>query len=149
MKICTGCKTEKPIGDFHRDKRRPNGRMARCKDCKRQALNEWRRLTGHDAKRYRKNREAELERHLISKYGITMDKYDAMFADQCGRCAICRAAHNGKRRFDVDHDHDSGEVRGLLCTSCNRMLGHARDSIITLRRAIAYLQSSRKSQRRS
>lgn len=60
----------------------------------------------------------------LRQYGLTCDQYDAMFAEQDGLCAICgqpeRALERGRiRKLAVDHDHETGRVRGLLCYSCN------------------------------
>lgn len=137
MKTCTACNTEKPIDDFFRDKRRPGGRMARCKSCKTTAHREYVRSTGYNRKRYWKDPAKERERHLVKKYGITASDYDVMFASQNGKCAVCGKSQD--RAFDVDHCHSSGAVRGLLCTSCNRMIGHAGDDPARLLSAAAYL----------
>lgn len=76
----------------------------------------------------------------LTKYGITGAEYAAMLAAQNGTCAICSRTENGKRgHFDVDHDHETGEIRGLLCNRCNRLLANARDEIGILFRAIDYL----------
>jgi len=71
--------------------------------------------------------------HLKMKYGITVDDYESLLSSQGGVCAICGKAQPGKqrkgsspgrvRRFHVDHDHDTGRVRGLLCLRCNSCLG--------------------------
>lgn len=59
------------------------------------------------------------DRNLRSRYGITLAEYEEMVEEQGGRCALC-----GKRqKLCVDHDHSSGEVRGLLCKICNSRLG--------------------------
>ena len=54
-------------------------------------------------------------------YGITIEDYDRMYEEQGGRCAICRTDQPGGagERFSVDHDHETGKVRGLLCNNCN------------------------------
>jgi hypothetical protein len=58
---------------------------------------------------------------ILKKYGLTPAGYDAMLIDQCGACAMCgKPLHNPPR---IDHDHESGAVRGLLCDVCNRTLG--------------------------
>jgi hypothetical protein len=77
-------------------------------------------------------REARLRR----LYGIGVEEYDALYAYQ-GGCALCGAQH-GKTRLAVDHSHASGEVRGLLCFTCNRKLGE-RISADWLLKAHQYL----------
>lgn len=72
-------------------------------------------------------------------YEIQPDDYDRMYAVQSGRCAICRRATGKSRRLSVDHDHSTGKVRGLLCRTCNTMLGHARDDPMFFMRAWLYL----------
>lgn len=62
-----------------------------------------------------------------------------MLAAQGGRCAICRQ-EPGRRALDVDHSHETGAVRGLLCELCNKGLGCFRDSLDALRRAVVYLE---------
>lgn len=76
------------------------------------------------------------------KYGITLDEYDAMLDSQNGHCAICPATDPGRKGRSflyVDHCHETGEVRGLLCGNCNDGLGRFRDDPALLRGAIAYL----------
>lgn len=83
------------------------------------------------------NHEARLGR----VYGLTSQQYDDLLMLQDGRCAICLTRPR-KRRLAVDHDHDSGEIRGLLCTRCNHgLLGRAHDSQSMLIRALAYLRN--------
>lgn len=80
---------------------------------------------------------------LKRKYGITIAEYDTMLAAQGGGCAICGTKTNTyrgeARHFAVDHDHDTGRVRGLLCQTCNRMIGLAGDSVERLKAAARYL----------
>ena len=73
---------------------------------------------------------------LKYQYGITLAEFDAMLLSQNNRCAICQ--DTGK--LCVDHCHNTGKVRGLLCYKCNTVLGQARDSTEILTKAIAYLQ---------
>lgn len=74
----------------------------------------------------------------VLKYGITGDEYDYLYAAQDGRCAICRRATGKARRLAVDHDHQTGQVRGLLCSPCNYQLIGRYDRA-ALARAIRYL----------
>jgi hypothetical protein len=61
--------------------------------------------------------------NLRTRYGISIERYDEMFAVQDGRCAICRRLP-GAKRLHVDHEHRTGRVRGLLCVKCNFALFH-------------------------
>lgn len=74
----------------------------------------------------------------LSKYGLTSEQWDEMFAAQGGVCAICKQPSTG-RRMAVDHDHETGRVRALLCASCNRGIGHFRERPATMYQAIRYL----------
>ena len=90
--------------------------------------------------------DARRDYNLRKNYGITSADYDRMLEEQGGRCAICGTTHPGGRTnkyFFVDHCHDTGNVRGLLCMACNTMLGHADDNIETLNNAIEYLNAAR------
>lgn len=79
------------------------------------------------------------ERRLEATYGIDGAEYERIFRAQGGRCAICRN-RPASIRFAVDHDHQSGAVRGILCKRCNHdLLGGAHDSVELLMRAVAYL----------
>jgi hypothetical protein len=73
------------------------------------------------------------------RYGITQEQYDALFAAQGSVCAICKADTPGARGWHTDHCHETGTVRGILCHSCNVGLGHFRDNLASLTRAIEYL----------
>lgn len=81
-----------------------------------------------------------LEYRAKKKYGITGEDYDAILFEQNGRCAIC---HNRPRskRLAIDHNHKTGQVRGLLCRRCNQnLLGAGHEDLDILRRAVAYLE---------
>tara|TARA_Y100000310_G_scaffold340444_1_gene436280 strand:+ start:2171 stop:2440 length:270 start_codon:yes stop_codon:yes gene_type:complete len=78
---------------------------------------------------------------LRRKYGITEDDYDEMYRAQRGCCWICGTHQSAlKRRLNVDHDHDSGDVRALLCGHCNRGIGLLGDDPKTVQRAADYLR---------
>ena len=84
------------------------------------------------------------EEVLLSKYGLTLEAYDALLQAQGGKCKICREPPMGNlgRPLTVDHDHQTGRIRGLLCVSCNSMLGMAKDNTTTLLKAIQYLKGN-------
>lgn len=83
--------------------------------------------------------------HLKRKYGITLDEYDCMLESQGGVCGICATTVEGKE-LCVDHDHETLEVRGLLCTTCNKAIGQLGDTVEDLRKALAYLENTKEKQ---
>lgn len=89
-----------------------------------------------------KNREAVSNYRYFwgikKKYGITQREYESILESQGGSCAIC--GKNGGRRLDVDHHHESGKIRGLLCIPCNLSIGKMRESPELLRSAANYLE---------
>lgn len=89
---------------------------------------------------------AAMDSTLKRKYGITYNDYIEMLEQQSGVCAICgepetakKKKSNGPRLLAVDHDHETGKVRGLLCTGCNQGLGNFEDSVYKLHQAAKYL----------
>lgn len=80
--------------------------------------------------------------HLVLYYGITLDEHERRAEAQGNACAIC-GRHNGRKRLAVDHDHKTGEVRGLLCEKCNQGLGNFGDDPDRLRKAADYLDGLR------
>lgn len=116
---------------------------------------------GYASTSYRRNREQRLayqrkyreenrekylscnrDWHLRTKFGINLDEYERMREAQEGKCAICRSEPRS-RELAVDHCHETGKVRGLLCTLCNTALGKFQDDPELLAAAIAYLESDR------
>jgi hypothetical protein len=92
-------------------------------------------------KRWRQeNPDSYNSTRLKSKYGITLETYRRILSEQGGGCAICRGPQEAKRKlFDVDHDHITGQVRGLLCHNCNAGIGLLQDSPKLCASAAAYL----------
>ena len=140
-KVCTKCKEEKLLASFYNDKNKPDGHKPRCSTCSRVQAAAYRNKL--------ENLGKTREYHLKSKYGITSDQYNKMYEDQCGLCAICHRAFDktvltmdGRASsLGVDHNHKTGQVRGLLCPNCNRGLGMFADSIESMYNAISYLMT--------
>lgn len=86
--------------------------------------------------------------YLKYKYGISQDEYDAMLLSQGGVCKVCFKKNTAGRRLAVDHDHETGAVRGLLCSPCNSALGLLNDDPEIINRASEYLSEFARSQRR-
>jgi Recombination endonuclease VII len=123
MKRCARCVLAgrpglRPIQDFNSSNLERDGKRPHCKDCVR-----------------------ELRWKHSGIVGMTIERYGAMLIQQNHRCAIPSCQTRSKRALDVDHNHDTGEVRGLLCRNCNIIAGQARDSVVILRDIVVYLAS--------
>jgi hypothetical protein len=99
---------------------------------------------------YKMTKEAQRHYALRSQYGISIAEYNQMLADQGGVCAVCKRPETGKTPYggaakplSVDHNHETNQVRGLLCTQCNYMIGHCRESEEILLAGAAYLRKYR------
>lgn len=137
---CTRCKQELPEDDFHRNAARKTGRRPECKECaKAYARDHHTRYAERRREQYVKRGRAEYLRRL---YGIELEEFDRLLAEQGGRCAICQtpAPQADEKAFCVDHDHVTGAVRGILCRPCNSGIGHLRDEPAIIRAALAYLE---------
>lgn len=96
-----------------------------------------RRCATHKRAHLKRQKARAHETYVSKVYGLGPGEYERLLAVQDGKCAICRRATGKARRLAVDHDHATGEVRGLLCKPCNRtILGFGGE---TLRRALDYL----------
>ena len=121
---------------FEKSSRYRLGIRSQCMDC-----------------RYKIQQNSRLNNFLKTKYGITIEEYVAISSSQNDVCAICHKKEtritrpNAKTykngiapRLAVDHDHESGVIRGLLCHNCNIGIGHFQDNIDLLKSAITYLE---------
>lgn len=139
-KVCTTCGKTLPLDDFYKDPRtnRPRGR---CKTCHTKKSYESRqRRPNHLERQSSENRKQGLKRLLL-----TPEEYQALHDAQNGLCAICSLPETATSRgrtlmLAVDHDHVTGEVRGLLCMQCNTALGKFKDDPSLLEAASAYLK---------
>jgi Recombination endonuclease VII len=156
-KVCTICKKRLPFKAFHRSKK-ADGFQSRCRNCYRDWYNERyennpefrEKRSRHFEKFYKEkypaHRERRLNERLLSMYGITREEFDILSETQGNVCAICRRFPEGKTRLSVDHDHETGKIRGLLCGNCNSGLGHFKDNPELLAVAITYLDASASAQ---
>jgi hypothetical protein len=161
VKRCKGCGLFKSLADFYANPKGRGGLRPECKECTKQRRLDWyarnrereiervrvwslahpecvadriRKATGSPEKKL-----ADRKSHLKRKYGITLDDYERMFAAQSGVCAICGEARPEERTLHVDHDHETGIVRGLLCFRCNQAIGSLRETYEIFQRAADYL----------
>jgi Recombination endonuclease VII len=130
MKTCTKCKIEKPITSFYK------GHSA-CKECVIARVSRW---------YYNGNQVLVKRNNLRHKYGMTLSDYDNLLRIQGGLCAIC-GRPDERRCLHVDHDHDTGVIRGLLCEHCNAGLGRFKDNSVLLERAAEYIKKASLSER--
>lgn len=99
---------------------------------------------GQNSNKYKdgrtKHKDYAYDYKLQKNYGIDIKHYKEMLKNQSNRCLICfNLGGTGKQRLVVDHDHETGKVRGLLCNPCNRGLGYLKDSTDVLLNALRYL----------
>lgn len=90
-----------------------------------------------------------LRRRRQRKYGISEEEISAIVAGQGGVCAICFGPPAAYGKFAVDHDHSTGEVRGLLCSTCNSGIGLLQDDPVVLESAARYLRAWRQKRKRA
>ena len=147
-KSCTACHQTYPIKEgFYRDPRGADGHLSRCKRC---IIAYQKEHASRDREKYLRQKRAEAKRNhrprrnrlLVKLYGITLAQYEAMEEKQGGACAICLGPQVGRRSkyLCVDHCHDTGKVRGLLCDKCNKgigLLNHDQDTLIAAMRYLA------------
>lgn len=85
--------------------------------------------------------ESRIRAQLKRKFGLTLEEWNEMFNAQGGCCAICgKHQSRQQRRMAVDHNHETGQIRALLCQNCNHGLGHFYENVASLSNAISYLQ---------
>lgn len=135
VRTCTKCLEEKSSDDF-RETKHADGKTRQCKVC----TNEASEL--HQRANWERRQHTTRVRNLKNFYGITVEQYEELLEKQNHRCVICsRHADEFKIRLSIDHNHGTGEIRGLLCTYCNhRVIGRHKDGDL-LRRMADYVDS--------
>jgi hypothetical protein len=126
MKICNECGIEKSWDEFYK-KTDPDPRVhgqpkSRCKECYKRVC--------------KRTPEQNRAKHLRDNYKISPAEYEKLYLEQEGKCGICKKDFE---QLHVDHCHDSQEIRGLLCKSCNTALGLFKDDVELMQNAISYL----------
>lgn len=133
--ICNACLIPKSTDEFSKDARKKSGCQAYCKECAAAKIKKWRQLHKEHHRSVQKAWEAlHPERHLKNKLGITLADKRSIFESQGRVCAACKSIehrnprNHGEHGWCVDHNHSTGEVRGVLCWTCNVVLGLAMES---------------------
>lgn len=88
-------------------------------------------------------REIVRKSRLKTEYRLTPDEFAAMLKRQRGRCAVCGGQDPKHTNWSVDHDHVTGQVRGILCSRCNTGIGQLQDDPVVIRAALAYVLKHR------
>lgn len=132
-KECTTCHEVKSLADFYFNKK--NGKTGRpyscCKECHKARTSRW----------HKKNPNTRRENTWKFRgISCTVEQYEQMLDEQDSSCAICKKPCGSGRRLAVDHNHETGAVRGLLCLSCNQLIGKLENGTVPLRRLLTYLK---------
>ena len=135
-KKCSRCGEVKVLDDYHNRTASPDGKKPACIVC-----------VNTKAMKVRSDSPDKTRaRNLKARFDMSIEQYNVIFLKQKGKCAICHKAEssrdtNGKSKWlSVDHNHDTGAVRGLLCNACNTGIGKLGDSIHILLNAVQYLK---------
>lgn len=107
---------------------------------KRWALENRDKKSAYERNWAKKYPEKAIGQRLFYNHGITLEQYNQMFVNQNGICLICKKYDKAGKRLVVDHNHESGTIRGLLCDSCNKGLGNFKENLESLAEAIKYLK---------
>ena len=127
-KTCTKCGAKKPLTDYHMSSKSNDGKASWCKGCVNSIRRENRKRT-YTAENKRKWA-------LKTRYGLTPEQVEAMSIAQGGQCAVCKKPIE---KFHIDHNHNTGAVRGLLCHRCNVRIG-GWDDEAWLSSALRYME---------
>lgn len=140
LKVCKICGQELPIEQFLPDKKLKSGYRNVCKPCRTKQNREWYKKNGA-----RGRRDSWLWK-IDKFYGLTEEDFEKLLAEQDGVCAICGQpeTHINRKsgiqtKLSVDHDHETGEVRGLLCRNCNWAIGKLSTEDL-LEKALEYVR---------
>ncbi len=130
-RICRSCELVKSLNEFNKSHKGSQGRQSRCRNCC--------SLDSH--RRNQSNKDHRRSIKLKNRYGITLIDYKFMEKSQEYCCKICDQEFE-EDIMHVDHCHSTGKVRGLLCPMCNKGLGHFKDDILRMKRAVEYLKEN-------
>lgn len=146
VKRCSMCKKDKPLSGFSKNRSRSDGLRAYCKDCASVVDKKWRIENPEKSRRISKT---SYDRHMTPEkrfnyklkhvYNLKREDFDKMYDTQNGKCKLCYKEIKAQVQSHVDHNHDTGVIRGLLCSKCNLGLGHFYDNSDVLVRASKYI----------
>lgn len=132
-KFCITCEHTKKRTEFPKNRTSRDGLSFECKKCANARQKRyWHNNEGHRAR--------AAFRHKLKTYGVTTEQYFEMLDNQEGNCGICGDLLGEGRNVHVDHDHATGNVRGLLCNGCNTGIGALKDQPKILQAGVEYLR---------
>jgi len=140
-KQCIKCKELKPLSSFYKLPHTSDGVNTICKECQKTRIRQRHAdgLTPYQKLSPKEKKELSRRNKLKQKYNMTVEDYDLLFQSQNGRCAIC-ARPPFFDKLVVDHCHETGKIRGLLCSLCNIGIGGMRDDLEIVLSAAGYLK---------
>ena len=142
-KTCTGCRQTKPLTEFFsRGGKLSHLYKSQCKLCMQTKRQQWANENRDHLNDWRRNNWVTKNRRLRRR-GATQQMYDVMYEAQRGCCALCNEPEEKFAWLCIDHDHDTGKIRGLLCPNCNRGIGLLRDNADLLRKAATYIDANK------
>lgn len=133
-KSCTKCLITKSLEDFPFNNKEKNWRGSWCRNCCYKRMDHKELIEGSKRRIYKKDQK--FKNDLRVKYNLTFDQYLKLIEDQQRKCKICNLE---EVKLNIDHDHKTGRIRGLLCRNCNLGLGFMKDNCDILAKSIEYL----------
>ena len=148
MKRCSKCLIDKCTSEFGKKQSNKDGLQGYCKQCVR--LNSRIHYSNNkeakaiQARKWAKaNPDSRRSTRLKFNYGIDLDKYNQLFQNQKGRCKICERHRDIlSSNLNVDHNHNTGKIRGLLCNQCNQAIGLLKEDVSIILKAAEYVKNS-------
>lgn len=138
MKKCTKCGIQKPLSEF---RKKIDGKFnvgAQCKFCINLAQSNT--LVKKPKRTEEERKNLYKSRAFNRKYGISKEDFYVLRSKQNNKCAICENELENDKKSHMDHCHDTGKLRGVLCTTCNVGLGMFKDSLPIIKSAVKYLK---------
>ena len=140
---CISCLEWRGNNEFGANKQTQNGLAYYCKECANGRARKNHSVRYHSSSKYK---DAKRSAYIKNRHGIDAETYEAMLAAQDYSCAICGVELSSRGHgTHLDHCHTSGKLRAMLCTNCNRGLGHFQDNVDFLESAIEYLRQHNES----
>lgn len=137
-KACTMCHKEKPLTEYRsRGGSQKHLLKSKCNECLYKEHKRWTEENPEKVREYRAKDPYTFKKRC-ARHGITPEEFWAIYEEQDGTCPVCDKAIDAEGSA-IDHNHETGDVRGILCKNCNRALGLLGDNPETMARAQAYL----------